>query len=821
MRHLSGLFLVFAILLLQACGGSSNRDQLAAQTPGAPPTPTIPVGLFTTAPGSITFLSGAASGAYSISGGVAPYAASSSNASVASVSVSGASFKIAPGLVGSATVLVIDSAGTKIEIATTVGSTAQIPALRTTSASAITLGNGGSGTFSIAGGVAPYVTSSSNTAVASTGISGTTLSIVGGQLAGTAQVLVIDAVGTQVVISVTVGSVAAQALFTSAPSTVTLSSGGGFVSFVVGGGMPSYAASSSNTAVASASMSGTTLNISAGAVGSATILVLDSLGAKVEIALTVGSTAEVSPFRTTAPSALSLGTSRTASYLISGGVAPYLTSSSNPGLVVSGIAGNTLSITSTQAAGIAQVLVIDSVGTQVSIAVTVSANATLPLYTSAPSAVTMASGAAPATFIIGGGLAPYMVSSSNVSNATASVNGTTLTVISVSVGPSTISVFDALGAKVEFTVTVGTSAVITPLRTDAPSAVTLAVGNVRTYSVAGGQSPYAANSANESIATARLVGTTLTVTAVGAGSTQVLVLDATGTQVLIGVTVGGPTPTALFIASPASVTVAPGAVPANYTVGGGTPPYSAQASNAAVVSVSVSGSSLGISGLSVGTSTVSVFDATGAQVSLLVTVSANSPVALSASPSGASGNLGDVLTFTVHGGSPAYSLVSNNTNIATLSTSSLGVDGASFTATLLNVGETIISVRDALGQNTSFVVSVTFRAPQLRVSPSVFVVGENESGAISLNIYGGTPPYSALTSDLIKSSVSVIGSIAITQPGTSTNRCINPVTDATPPVYILGGTYDVTFTVIDSLGASATSVMTIRDNGAGLNTGCP
>ena len=821
MRHLSGLFLVFAIALLQACGGSSNRDQLAAQTPIAPPTPTIPVVLFTTAPSSITFLSGAASGVYSISGGVAPYAASSSNASVASVSVSGASFKITPGLVGSATVLVIDSAGTKIEITTTVGSNAQVSALRTTSASAITLGNGGSGTFSVAGGVAPYVTSSSNTAVASTGISGTTLSIVGGQLSGTAQVLVIDAVGTQVVISVTVGSVAAQALFTSAPSTVTLSSGGGFASFVVGGGMPTYAASSSNTAVASASMSGTTLNISAGVVGSATILVLDSLGAKVEIALTVGSTAEVSPFRTTAPSTVALGTSRTASYLISGGVAPYLTSSSNPGLVVSGIAGNTVSITSNQAAGIAQVLVIDAVGTQVSIAVTVSATSTLPLYTSAPTAVTMASGAAPATFIVGGGVAPYTVSSSNVSNATASVNSTTLTVTSVSVGPSTISVFDAQGAKVEFTVTVGTSAVTTPLRTDAPSAVTLAVGNVRTYSVAGGQSPYAANSANEGIATARLVGTTLTVTAVSAGSTQILVLDATGTQVLIGVTVGGPTPTALFIASPASVTVSTGAVPASYTLGGGTPPYSAQASNAAVVGVSVSGSSLGVSGLSVGTSTVLVFDATGAQASLLVTVSANSPVALSASPSGASGNVGDVLTFTVHGGSPAYSLLSNNTNIATLSASSLGIDGSSFTATLLNVGEAIISLRDALGQNASFVVSVVSRAPQLRISPSTFVVGENELSTISLNIYGGTPPYSALTSDLIKSSVSVIGSIAITQPGSSTNRCINPVTDATPPVYILGGTYDVTFTVIDSLGASATSVMTIRDNGAGLNTGCP
>ena len=68
---------------------------------------------------------------------------------------------------------------------------------------------------------------------------------------------------------------------------------------------------------------------------------------------------------------------------------------------------------------------------------------------------------------------------------------------------------------------------------------------------------------------------------------------------------------------------------------------------------------------------------------------------------------------------------------------------------------------------------------------------------------------------------SVTGSVVTTVPGTSTNRCINPVTDATPPVYIRSGTYDVTYTIIDSLGASATSVMTIRDNGAGDGVGCP
>jgi hypothetical protein len=79
----------------------------------------------------------------------------------------------------------------------------------------------------------------------------------------------------------------------------------------------------------------------------------------------------------------------------------------------------------------------------------------------------------------------------------------------------------------------------------------------------------------------------------------------------------------------------------------------------------------------------------------------------------------------------------------------------------------------------------------------------------------------ALSSDLVKASASVVGSVLNTLPGSSGTRCINPVTDETPPVYIPSGTYAVTLTVIDSQGASATSVMTVKDNGAGLSAGCP
>jgi hypothetical protein len=443
------------------------------------------------------------------------------------------------------------------------------------------------------------------------------------------------------------------------------------------------------------------------------------------------------------------------------------------------------------------------------------------LFTSAPSNITFLAGGTADNYAIGGGTPPYATSSSNVGVANAALNGTTLTVSSVTVGSATVVVVDSLGAKVEIVVTVGSSTPTSALRTNAPSTLTLAAGNVRTYIVAGGQAPYATNSADENVTTARITGATLTITGVATGATQVLVLDSLGNQVLIGVTTTGTTPSALFLATPSTVTLSIGAAAASFAIGGGTPPYTALSSNAAMASASVVGSILSVAGVGLGSATVTVFDAAGAQAIVPVTVVSSTGVALTVSPSGASGSVGDVLNFVLHGGSPGYTLTSNNTNIAALSLASLGASGASFTATLKNVGDAILTVRDAQNQTASFIVSVVASSPQLRLSPSTFLVGENDLSQIALSIYGGTPPYVALSSDLVKASASVVGSVLNTLPGSSGTRCINPVTDETPPVYIPSGTYAVTLTVIDSQGASATSVMTVKDNGAGLSAGCP
>jgi hypothetical protein len=173
-----------------------------------------------------------------------------------------------------------------------------------------------------------------------------------------------------------------------------------------------------------------------------------------------------------------------------------------------------------------------------------------------------------------------------------------------------------------------------------------------------------------------------------------------------------------------------------------------------------------------------------------------------------------VLNFSINGGSPSYTVTVNNPSIASVTPTTVATSGGTFMATLRNVGSTIVAIIDSQGQTTTFALTVTASVATLRLSPSSLQVGENSVSPIVLNIYGGTAPYSAFTSDLVMSSVSITGTAAAptltVAVGSKGNRCITPASPF--------GTYDVILTVVDSLGASAISTMTIKDNGGAA---CP
>ncbi|MES2316466.1 MAG: hypothetical protein V4631_03145 [Pseudomonadota bacterium] len=795
--------------LLSACGGGGGQVGLPTGT-----------ALFTNAPAGVTLAAGAAS-SYTVGGGNPLYTVSSSNIDVARATVSGTSFTITAVGAGTATISVTDAVGAAVQVPVTVTGVIGPPAippgsLFTTAGGSVAVAVGANATYGIGGGTPGYAVSSSNAGVATATLSGTNFTV-RGIAAGSANVVITDATGTALTLSVTVGSIPTPVLlFTTAPNAVTLAVGtaGGYT---IGGGKPAYAVSSSNAGVASVALSGTTFTITGVAAGTAQVVVVDADGERLEIAVTVGTSGTATALFTTAPDDVRIAVGATATYAIGGGTPVYMVSSSNTAIARVAINGSSFIITGV-ASGTAQVAVFDAKGDSEKIVVTVGAGSTTTsLYTSATSSLVLATGVTE-SFTIGGGTSPYTVSSSNTGVATASVNGSNFSVTGVASGTAQVAITDATGSALSITVTVGSGSAQTALFTTAPGSVTVAVGASGAYMVGGGTAPYAASTSNAAVASAAINGVNLLITGNGPGTANVNVVDASGATVLIAVTVGSGTTTALYTTAPPAITLAVGS-PGVYAVGGGAGGYVATTSNASAATASMSGTTLTVTPVTAGTATISVFDMNGATVGFDVTVTQVQPGAITVLPGAATGNVGDSLVLLVSGGSPGYTITMSNTSIATVSPSTVAASGGSFTLNLLNVGDTVATIVDAAGKSLTVPVSVEQISTVLRLSPSALTVGENYNGAIALNIFGGTGPYRAFTSDETLSSVSVSGSIMTVAVGSSNNRCINPITDS--GTYIPNGTFDVTVTAVDSLGASATSVLTIKDNGAGLNLGCP
>lgn len=613
----------------------------------------------------------------------------------------------------------------------------------------------------------------------------------------------------------TVGIATGTSLYTSAPSAITLASGS--ASYTIGGGTAIYKSSSSNTNVVTTNVNGTTLNIVSVTAGTAQVTVTDAAGASVVIAVTVGSGATATALFTTAPSAVTLAANVTASFTIGGGKPGYLVSSSNTAVASVAINGNSFIVTGI-AAGSAQISVTDAAGTTVTIAVTVSSGAVTALFTTAASMVTLAPNVS-ASFTIGGGKPGYIVSSSNTAVATVAINGSSFIISGVAAGSAQVSIFDSTGTSVSVSVTIGSGGASTAFYTTAAGTVSLAASETSTFTIGGGTAPYTVSSSNVSVATASVSGTVLSLRGVAPGTAQVLVFDATGTSVAININVGsGGATTKLYTTAANAVTIAV-AASNTFTIGGGSAPYTVSSSNTAIATATVSGTTLRINGIATGTAQILVFDASGAFVAIDVTCSQAASLIIDVQPNGATGNVGDVLQFLVSGGSPAYTVTVNNVSIATVTPTSVVTSGGSFSATLLNAGNTVVTIVDALGQTKSFVLTVSQLSTSLRLSPSALLIGEDSIAPIDLNIYGGTAPYRAFTSDQTLSSVSTSGATLTVAIGTNLGRCINPID--TSGVRVPNGTFDVTITVLDSLGASATSIMTIKDNGVGTGSIAP
>ena len=346
-------------------------------------------------------------------------------------------------------------------------------------------------------------------------------------------------------------------LFTTAPESLTTAVGAAQEFSITGGSSP-YSVVSNDAAVVTAGVNGSKLTIGGIASGTALILIRDAVGASVSVNVTVRGAALRELFTTATSSVVvSVGPASAQTYNVGGGTAPYTVISSNTSVVAVGLAGSTLTVTGVTI-GNANVVVRDSVGASVTVAVTVQPIGNLALFTTAPaSGVTVAVGTS-LTYIVGGGSgSPYLATSTNIGVVTANLTGTTLTLTGVAIGTANVVVRDSAGGLVTFSVTVGAIPVFVTPNSSTSNIISAQDDSFIVATITGGTPPYRSSVLDASVASATIAvenfTSTLKMKPLGVGQTIVTVFDANNQSVPYSLTVVAITPGIRL--SPSVVTV--------------------------------------------------------------------------------------------------------------------------------------------------------------------------------------------------------------------------------------------------------------------------
>lgn len=283
------------------------------------------------------------------------------------------------------------------------------------------VGASGSTGIEVRGGKAPYGVISSDASV-SAGLSTDGILFIAGNSAGTSTLTVYDESlpVQQVKINVTAKAVP---LASSAGTSVTLRPNQS-LQFSVRGGVAPYSVNSSDSSIASASISGSMVTVTGQPkAGTATLVVTDSTGVTLNVSVTVQvGTLATSPTSITGTA----GTSNTIT--INGGLAPYSVSSSNTTVASASVSGSSVSV-SLLSQGSSDIKITDAAGQAVVVAVTVTSNI-LQVSPANQTVNELSTTVTTVTYLIAGGTAPYtpLISPADAVNATASIAANTMTV---------------------------------------------------------------------------------------------------------------------------------------------------------------------------------------------------------------------------------------------------------------------------------------------------------------------------------------------------------------------------------------------------------
>jgi len=363
----------------------------------------------------------------------------------------------------------------------------------------------------------------------------------------------------------------------------------------------------------------------------------------------------------------------------------------------------------------------------------------------------------------------------------------------------------------------------------APSAVTLQVGSLQQYAIKGGVKPYTVYSSDPAVAMGWIGGDDdVYVGTVVAGKATVTVADAKNTKFDIAVTSGASM--AFYMTAAATITLTPGVAYAQtYTLGGGTPPYTATSSFPSVATVSVNGNQMTITAVQISaiTSTITVRDAAGATLTTAVIAGT---VPLAVNPTDPTIATGSVFRSVITGGTPPYrAIVLDNCliNVQVVQGNILEAKGNKVCT------GSAITVVDANNQTKNFNVTINAGTSALQLAPSAFTVPENNNTPdISLILYGansGAVQVFTTNASILAPKTPVAnadGTYTVTLTGG--NTCSNNLVDTVvgidlngdgdyldpgevAPVTGTGGDRTITITILDSTGRTGTATITVKD----------
>ncbi|WP_028604534.1 hypothetical protein [Ottowia thiooxydans] len=568
-------FLGFLALLLSlglaSCGGGGGYDGNPTPTNALRMSPLL---------SNVTLSVGYVAEVAVISQGVKPYHVLSSDASVSAMLLDDDTLVMWGNTIGTSTVAIQDSGVQQKSLSLTV--TVKATPLATSVGSSLSLESGESSTFTVTGGVAPYTVESNNNSIARVTSQNNGVVTVSGQSGGSAVLLITDAIGSTLQMAVTVTAPE----FNISPSPATGVVGTSLVLSITGGTAPYTTAISSNPSIASATINGSTLNVSLLSAGASTVTVRDARNQTASVAVTATAAATVAMSVSPPSGSGQVGTNMI--LLVSGGIGPYSVVSSNPTIVGASANGNRVTA-SFLSAGASTLTVVDSIGSYV--AVSLTSTQTIPSLSVNPPSASGRVGSSMGLTIIGG-VAPYEVASSNPSVASVSTTGNSIFASFNAAGTANVTVVDSGGQAVTVALT---ATLNTTTLASNPTTATDAVGRSVVFTLSGGTAPYTAVSSNPQRSTVSVNGSTVTVNLTAAGASSITMRDAQGQVVIVTVTATAAAGGASWIQPPNQ------AIPQNSTASlsyalTGVGPFVASlaSSDAAIASANISGNTLTI-----------------------------------------------------------------------------------------------------------------------------------------------------------------------------------------------------------------------------------